>query len=241
MAEDFAGLTVPELPGETRAARRSDDPIAEELRGFGPLGILAIIVILAGNLGLAPLSAILVLLWAWRSHTPWRAIGYVRPESWTRSALIGIAFGIVLKFLLKVVVMPLLGAPPLNQAYHYLVGNTAALPGVVIAMIVVAGWGEETVFRGYMFERLGRLIGTAAWARALTVMLTSGLFAAGHYHVQGLAGAEQALITGLVFGTIFAVTGRLWMLMFAHAAYDLTAVALIYWNFESQFAHLVFK
>jgi hypothetical protein len=31
------------------------------------------------------------------------------------------------------------------------------------------------------------------------------------------------------------------MLMFAHAAFDLTAVAIIYWNLESEVAHLVFK
>jgi membrane protease YdiL (CAAX protease family) len=57
----------------------------------------------------------------------------------------------------------------------------------------------------------------------------------------GLAGAQQATITGLVFGTIFAATGRLWMLMCAHAAFDLVALALIYWNLESDVAHLVFK
>ncbi len=62
-----------------------------------------------------------------------------------------------------------------------------------------------------------------------------------HYSVQGLAGAEQAMIVGLVFGTIFAVTGQLWMLMCAHAAFDLTAVAIIYWNLESDVAHLIFK
>ncbi len=31
------------------------------------------------------------------------------------------------------------------------------------------------------------------------------------------------------------------MLMFAHAAFDLTAYAIIYWNFESDVAHLVFR
>jgi hypothetical protein len=46
---------------------------------------------------------------------------------------------------------------------------------------------------------------------------------------------------GLVFGTIFAVTGRIWMLMCAHTAFDLTAYALIYWNLESAVAHLVFE
>jgi hypothetical protein len=59
--------------------------------------------------------------------------------------------------------------------------------------------------------------------------------------VQGLAGAEQATIVGLVFGTIFAVTGRIWMLMCAHASFDLTALAIIYWNLETDVAHLVFK
>ncbi len=29
--------------------------------------------------------------------------------------------------------------------------------------------------------------------------------------------------------------------MFAHAAFDLTALAMIYWNVESRFAHLVFR
>ena len=63
----------------------------------------------------------------------------------------------------------------------------------------------------------------------------------GHYHEQGLAGAEQATITGLVFGTIFALTGQIWMLMCAHAAFDLTAYAIIYWDLESDVAHLVLR
>jgi hypothetical protein len=55
------------------------DRFAEGLRGFGPLGILAILVILAGNYVFLPLSAILVLVWAQWSRTPWPEIGYVRP------------------------------------------------------------------------------------------------------------------------------------------------------------------
>jgi hypothetical protein len=31
------------------------------------------------------------------------------------------------------------------------------------------------------------------------------------------------------------------MLMCAHAAFDLTAVAMIFWNLESAVAHLIFK
>jgi membrane protease YdiL (CAAX protease family) len=242
MASDASNLPehVSALRSEARNAPPPDDPVAASLRGFGPLGLLAIFLIVLTSV-FKPLSAILVLVWAWRSHTPWREIGYVRPKSWLGSLAVGIVFGCAFKVFMKVIVMPLLGAPAINPAYHYLAGNPAALPGVVFTMIVGAGFAEETLFRGYLFERLGKLFGTGAGAKVSIVLLTSALFALGHYSNLGLPGVEQAMITGLVFGTIFAITGRIWMVMFAHAAFDLAAVAIIYWNLEAAVAHLVFK
>jgi len=222
-------------------APSSDDRVAAALRGFGPLGILSILVILAGNFAVASVSAVLVLVWARLSRTPWREIGYVRPKSWTRTLAIGIVFGVAFKFAMKAIVMPLLGAPPINEAYHFLAGNTAALPWMLYVIIVGAGFGEETVFRGWMFERFGKLFGPGVWAKILIVLITSVWFALAHYSVQGVPGVEQAMVTGLVFGTIFAVTGQLPMLMVAHVAFDLTALAMIYWDIESDVAHLIFK
>ena len=237
---------VPQSPIEAGAAPPSDDRFAAGLRGFGPLGIAAILLIVltgnvfVGKMVLLPVGAVLVLLWTWLSRTPWRGIGYVRPKNWAVTLAVGFAFGIAFKFLMKAIVMPLLGADPINQAYHFLVGNRAMLPAAVWAMII-AGFSEETVFRGYFFERLGKLFGSSLGAKTAIVLLTSALFASGHYADQGLAGAEQAAITGLAFGTIFAVTGRIWMPMCAHAAFDLTALAIIYGDFESKVAHFVFK
>jgi len=218
-----------------------DDDLAARLRGFGPVGLLAIIVILAGNLLVAPLSAMLVLAWAWRSRTPWHEIGYVKPRSWVRDLILGVVLGAAFKVLMKAVVMPMLGADPINHAYHHLVGNTNALPGMLLILIVGAGFGEETLFRGYMFERLRKLLGTGPIARVLIVLLTAGLFGLAHYPEQGLAGAQQAGIVGIVFGTVFARTGQIWILMCAHAAFDLAALAIIYLNLEINVAHLVFK
>jgi hypothetical protein len=126
-----------------------------------------------------PVATVLVLVWVRTSGTPWRDIGFARPRSSLSVVATGTVFGCVLKLTMKALVMPLVGADPVNPTYHY--------PD------------------------------------------------------QGWTGAEQALVTGLVFGTIFARTGRIWMLMCTHAAYDLTAVALIYANLESGVAHLVFK
>ena len=242
MTSDVPNLPerVPMPAFEARAAPPSDDPVAARLRGFGPLGVLAILVIVLTSV-VKPLSALLVLLWAWRSHTPWREIGYVRPRSWMATLAVGIVFGCAFKLLMKAIVMPLLGAPEINSAYHFLVGNRAALRGMVFTMIVGAGFAEETIFRGYLFERLGKLFGTEPGAKVAIVLLTSAVFALGHYANLGLPGVEQAMITGLVFGTIFALTGQIWLVMCAHAAFDLTAVAIIYWNIEAAVAHLVFK
>lgn len=236
---------VLQQPQGSPAEPSPSDRLAAELRRFGPLGILAILVILLiGNISLRglvlPLGAILALLWVRLSRTPWHEIGYVRPKSWTTAAVLGIAFGVALKFLLKAAVMPLLGADPINHAYHYLAGNTAALPAAVW-MMFAAGFGEETVYRGYMFERLGKLFGESALARATMVLLTSLWFGFGHFANQGLAGTEQAFVVGLVFGTIYARSQKIFMLMCAHTAFDLTALAMIYWNLETRVAHLVFR
>jgi len=215
------------------------------LRGFGPAGIIVILLILLsgtvflGNIAV-PVGAILVLIWVRLSHTPWEEIGYARPGSWIVTAAVGLAFGIAFKLVMKAIVMPLLGADPVNRAFHYLAGNRAMLPAAIWAMLV-AGFGEETVFRCFFFERLGRLFGSSAAAKTAIVLLTSAGFGLAHYAQQGLAGVEQATIVGLVLGTIYARTKRIAMLMVVHAAFDLTALAIIYWDVETEVAHLVFR
>jgi membrane protease YdiL (CAAX protease family) len=189
---------------------------------------------------IALLGAIVVVFWVHTTHRPWSDIGYTQPKSWTLTVAGGIAIGVALKFLLKAVVMPLLGAEPVNRYYHYLAGNTAELPAAIV-MMFVAGFGEETVFRGYTFERLGKLFGKRRGAKAAILLITSLLFALAHIAGQGRDGAAQALCSGLALGTMYFVTGTIWMPMIAHTAYDLTALWMIYSNLETAVAHSIFK
>jgi membrane protease YdiL (CAAX protease family) len=239
-------LDAPSAHGSPAAG----DRLARSLHGFGPIGVLAVVIIffagsvsvpIAGQRVLIPFGGLLVLAWTRLTGTPWREIGFVRPESWSRSLAVGVGFGIAFKLLMKSIVMPLLGADPINHAYHFLTGNRPALLAMIISVIFSAGFGEETFFRGFLFERLGKLLGPRAWTKPVTVALTSILFGLAHYADQGLAGAQQAMIVGVVFGTIYAKTGRLWMLMCAHAAFDLTALSIIYWDLETAVARLIFR
>jgi uncharacterized protein len=219
----------------------SDDRFAATLRGFGPVGLLAILVVLAGGLLGGWAGAALVLLWAHLSHTPWADLGLARPESWIRTALSGVLFGAAFKLFTKSVVLPLLGVSPINHAYHFLVGNTAALPGIVLTILVSAAVGEEIFYRGYFFERMGKWLGSGVPVRIAAVILTSVLFGLAHLAGQGRDGAVQGVIVGAVFGTIYAARRNLWLLVFAHASFDLTAVAIIYAGLETRVAHWVFR
>lgn len=226
---------------EAIPAVQANDRFASQLRGFGPLGILAILIILGGNFVIEPLSAVLVLVWARISNTPWREIGYVRPRSWTKTIAFGIVLGVGFKFTMKALVMPLFGAPPINQAFQFVTGNPAVIPAMLYTLILGAGFGEETLFRGWMFERLDKLFGHSAPTKIAIVLITSLLFAAAHLTGQGLPGAEQALVVGIVFASIFAMTGRIFMLMIAHTAFDLTALWMIYYGLETRIGHLIFS
>jgi uncharacterized protein len=219
--------------------RTSDTAL--RLRGFGLLGVLAIMVIFAGGGAGTIGSAVLVLVWARLSHTPPCALGFTSPRNWTVTLVGGVVFGIVFKLGMKAIVMPLLGVPAGNTSYSYLAGNASALPWISAVVLISGGFGEEIFFRGYLFERLGRLLGPGKAALGATVLLTSGLFAIAHYPDQGLPGVKQAAIMGLVFGGIFARRKQLWFLISAHAAFDLAAIALIYCNLEGAAAHVLFR
>lgn len=241
MTTDETASSMPDHPPLKSSKERSEGKFAQRLREFGPVGLLAFAIVLAGNLLFVPVSALLVLWWRHLSRTSWPAIGYKRPRNWFIAVGAGVVFGAAGKLLMKSLVMPLLGAPAVNHAYHYLVGNRAAIPMTLYLVTIGAGFGEETVFRGFLFERFGKLFGASVIAKTAIVIITSIWFGLAHYFSQGLPGVEQATIVGLAFGTVFAISGQIFMLMIAHAAFDLTAYAIIYWDLEQRVAHFFFK
>jgi membrane protease YdiL (CAAX protease family) len=229
----------PSRSGRSVNATPQDEPLAAKLRGFGPLGVAAALVVVALGPVLEPFNIIPALAWVHYSRTPWSDVGLARPKSWPATIAFGTALGVALKLTFKAIVMPLLGAPALNAEYHYLYGNLPAALSLLVVAIVGAGFGEELVFRGFLFERLGRLFGRSAAARVGIVLATSVVFGAIHYPMHGIYSATQALLDGLVFGAVFAITGRLWTVIFAHAAFDVVAILIIYAGWEERIAQLI--
>lgn len=232
-------------PGEaTPPAATPTEPqreaFARALRGFGPIGLGALILIVPFSGLLGPLRPTMPLLWAWRSRTPLAELGLVRPRSWLRTIGLGIIGGIVFKLLMKTVVMPLLGAPPENAAFQSLRGNTGMLATMLVAVTLGAGFGEELTYRGFLFERIRTLVGDSKRTGVICVIVTSLIFGLIHLPEQHLFGAVQALLMGLVVGTIYAWTRELWLPVILHAVFDVVAVIIIYCGLETRLAHLLF-
>jgi uncharacterized protein len=208
------------------------------LRAFSPIGIVAIImVVVAGNLA----GAVLVLIWAGLSGTPWRDLGFVRPPHGAIDLIIALVAGVFFKILMKALVMPLLGFGTANPTYHYLAGNSAVLLVTLLWVIVGGGFGEELIWRGFLFERLGAVLGPGSRAKITIVVVTSIVFSLAHYPDQRLPGAIQAMFTGLVFGATYARIRSIWPVMVAHAAFDVAAVLMIYWNLEEPIGRFFFR
>lgn len=214
---------------------------AAALRGMGPLGVIVALFILASVLLAPPLAAALVFLWLWLSRTPLADIGLKRPGSWIAALVIGVAFGVALKLGMKSVVMPYFGAPSAAVVYQHLAGDLQGFLIEAAQLIVLAGFAEEIVFRGFLINRLQAVLGTRVASGLVIVILTAAVFGPLHYFAQGFFGALQATIVGVIFATIYLLNGqRLWSLMFAHAAFDVVALYLIYAGLEDEVAHAFF-
>lgn len=199
--------------------------------------VVAIVAMLAGNLA----GPAIVLVWISATRAPWSTIGFVPWPQWKRDVALAALGGIFLKLLLKTLVLPPLGVPAVNSAYAFVTGNETALAGMLALAIVGGGFGEEVVWRGFLFDRLGALLGRTNRAQAAIVAIGSVLFGLAHLHDQGWPGVIQSTITGAVFGTAFVLLGRIWPIMIAHAAFDVTALLVIYWGREEWLAHLIWR
>ncbi|MEZ6235587.1 MAG: type II CAAX endopeptidase family protein [Phycisphaerales bacterium] len=92
----------------------------------------------------------------------------------------------------------------------------------IVALSLANSLSEQLVISAYLVTRLERLLGSAVKA----VVVATCLFASYHIY-QGVWAMPSILAMGLVFTATFRLTGRLWGIVAAHAAYD--AVVMIWY------------
>ena len=91
-----------------------------------------------------------------------------------------------------------------------------------------AAFGEELIYRGFIFGRLTEALGGSRLAQACALLLQASLFALGHSYL-GPRDMLNAGLVGLLSGGAYIANGRmLWPLIFAHAAVDTLGLTALY-------------
>jgi membrane protease YdiL (CAAX protease family) len=93
---------------------------------------------------------------------------------------------------------------------------------------VLAAFGEEMVYRGYLTNRVGGILGESKSAWLVAAILVTLLFGLAHFP-QGPTGIIKNIIDGAVLAALYFGTGRnLWAPIIAHGIQDTVDVLLIY-------------
>lgn len=139
-----------------------------------------VLVFVADGADMVPLSKTpFLLLIGWASLRArglrWRDVGLNFDPAWRRLLLVGCAAGLGFWLFEYLVENPLLHAitgryPDLSD-FKDLVGNLPLLALLLVANIVLAGFGEEMVWRGYALSRLADLTPTrGGWLLAIVAV-----------------------------------------------------------------------
>lgn len=188
-------------------------------------------------LGLLPISKTPYLfLLGWISirlrGQRWRDVGLKLDQPFPKLLVIGIVGGVAMEalelFATQPVLTKILGQGPDLHQLQRLIGNTQLLIlGIVLAW-VLAAFGEELVYRGYLTNRLAGIFGGSKTAWIVAAILITLLFGLAHFP-QGPTGIIENVIDGAILAALYFATGRnLWAPIIAHGIQDTVDVLLIY-------------
>lgn len=162
----------------------------------------------------------------------WKSIGFRVWRNWPATIAAGVALGAGMEALELYVTQPLLihatGEPPDLSDFAVLRGNLKML-GIALALAwVLAAFGEEFFYRGYLLNRFRDFFAGRGVATVLAVILSSAIFGAAHAY-QGTTGIIDEGLMGLILALAYVATGRnLLVPMLAHGVQDSIDVVLLY-------------
>ena len=222
-------------PPVTSVAR---SPRRDRLLLLGEFCALVVLTI-ADARGLVPLSRTpFLLLLGWVSlrlrRLRWRDIGFSRPPRMRRAIAFGIVAGLVIELFAINVTTPLIasmtGMPPDVSDLKDIVGNWQLLLIFFVISWVLAAFGEELAFRGYLMNRIADGFGRTRVAWIISLIVVNVFFGVGH-GTQGIAGIVQESLSGFWLGVLFLASGRnLTVPIVAHGVSNSLALVLIYLN-----------
>jgi membrane protease YdiL (CAAX protease family) len=171
-----------------------------------------------------------VFIWFWLRlrRDSVATIGLTKPRSWRRSIFTGVLVAAAL--FLEMYLLEHAGLRRDLSAFAAFKGNFEFTLYQLAGVIIGAGFGEEFLFRGFLFQRVAMLFGGSKLAWISACLIQAVLFGLLHAY-QGPLGILLTGSTGVVLGLVFLATGRnLWVTIIAHSLYDTARIAGYYLN-----------
>jgi membrane protease YdiL (CAAX protease family) len=177
-----------------------------------------------------------LLLLGWLSlrlrRVQWKQIGFTRYCNWGTTLLLGIACGVGLElfdlFGKQPLLTHLLGKPPDLSNFSAVRGNLKFALLMIALIWILAAFGEELVYRGYLMNRVADLGRGTRTAWIVSLFLISALFGFSHYQ-QGLTGIIEEGSDGLILGLMYlACRCNLAIPIVAHGVCDTIDIALLF-------------
>ena len=169
-----------------------------------------------------------VFIWFWlrlRGDSV-ATIGLTKPRSWVRSILVGVTVAAML--FMAVYLLERAGFRRDLSAFAPFKGNLELTLYQLGGVIIGAGFGEEYLFRGFLFQRLAMLLGGNKLGWGMACVIQAALFGLAHAYQNPLGMLLTGSI-GLTMGLLFLATGRnLWVPIIAHTLYDTARIIAFY-------------
>lgn len=183
--------------------------------------------------GLTLIASLFIVIALQRRHgLGWRELGLRRPARWWTIPVWGLAI-MVVTIIAQLTVVPLLarllGAPePDLSRYDPIVGNLPLFLASALGAMFTGGFIEEVIYRGFLIDRLERVLGRFRHAAAGAAVLSGMVFGLIHFE-WGFGGIVSTAVMGATLGFLFLATRRnLWPLIAAHATMDLILLLQVY-------------
>lgn len=179
-----------------------------------------------------PLWAALVALALFARGRRADTIGATRPRTgWMRALAVGLVWGAAL-VPVSWAALALAGLAGLSSDLStFAISTCASWIGYLAGALLAGAFGEELVYRGYLFERVERLVEglvPAAWTTRAALLASSLAFGASHYW-QGTASIVGVSVLGLGLGLAFLRAGRnLAVPVVAHGVLDVVALTSLH-------------
>lgn len=185
-------------------------------RGVSTVGSNRIVATTAIFIAWALLAALLLAL----NREPISNVGLARIEKPVQTILYGLLTAVAIFAVVVTLERLGYGRERLGDMALELKGNFTMLVERAAISLLVVGFVEEFIFRGFIMSRLANILGGSRVAWMIALILQAALFGLSHGY-QELFGMVLTGVIGLFLGSIYLMSGKnLWIVVIGHGAYD---------------------